>query len=82
MTSHFLTACEPKTIIGMAGGLPTDGTAELDQYPLGDSNPCYRTENPGSWATRRRGLSGSAIMAIAGQAVNRPRHRLKPDPAN
>ena len=25
------------------------------QYPLGESNPCLRTENPMSWATRRRG---------------------------
>lgn len=25
------------------------------KYPLGDSNPCCRTENPESWATRRRG---------------------------
>ena len=24
-------------------------------YPLGESNPCFRTENPASWATRRRG---------------------------
>lgn len=28
---------------------------ELHQYPLGESNPCLRTENPASWATRRRG---------------------------
>jgi hypothetical protein len=27
----------------------------LTQYPLGESNPCSRTENPMSWATRRRG---------------------------
>jgi len=26
-----------------------------DQYPLGESNPCLWTENPMSWATRRRG---------------------------
>ena len=25
------------------------------EYPQGDLNPCYRTENPGSWATRRWG---------------------------
>ena len=25
------------------------------KYPLGESNPCLRTENPMSWATRRRG---------------------------
>ena len=25
------------------------------EYPLGDSNPCFRTENPTSWASRRRG---------------------------
>ncbi len=29
------------------------------QYPLGESNPCLRTENPMSWATRRRGLRHS-----------------------
>ena len=27
------------------------------EYPLGESNPCLRTENPMSWATRRRGQS-------------------------
>lgn len=32
-----------------------DNSFEVIQYPLGESNPCYRTENPGSWATRRRG---------------------------
>ena len=26
-----------------------------EEYPLGESNPCRRTENPMSWATRRRG---------------------------
>ena len=26
-----------------------------EEYPLGESNPCLRTENPMSWATRRRG---------------------------
>ncbi len=26
-----------------------------DKYPLGESNPCCRIENPESWATRRRG---------------------------
>ena len=25
------------------------------KHPLGESNPCLRTENPMSWATRRRG---------------------------
>jgi len=33
-----------------------DGSNGLSQYPLGESNPCLRTENPMSWATRRRGL--------------------------
>ena len=28
------------------------------KYPLGESNPCFRTENPTSWATRRRGHKG------------------------
>lgn len=27
----------------------------VKRYPLGESNPCYWTENPVSWATRRRG---------------------------
>ncbi len=26
-----------------------------ERYPLGESNPCSRAENPVSWATRRRG---------------------------
>src|SRR5688572_32627700 len=34
------------------------------EYPLGDLNPCYRTENPGSWATRRRGRSGCFSVAF------------------
>lgn len=29
------------------------------KYPLGDSNPCFRTENPTSWASRRRGQTSS-----------------------
>ena len=32
-------------------------------YPLGESNPCYRTENPVSWATRRRGQQDWQIIA-------------------
>ena len=40
------------------------------QYPLGESNPCFRTENPTSWATRRRGQTrrrrtGRAILAVS-----------------
>lgn len=31
-------------------------TRHKPKYPLGESNPCSRTENPMSWATRRRGL--------------------------
>jgi len=39
------------------------------RYPLGDSNPCYRTENPGSWATRRRGRVRTVSRgSIAGNA--------------
>lgn len=30
-------------------------TIQMARYPLGESNPCLRTENPMSWATRRRG---------------------------
>ena len=30
-------------------------TGEPTEHPLGESNPCLRTENPMSWATRRRG---------------------------
>ena len=35
------------------------------EYPLGESNPCLRTENPMSWATRRRGqvLLGRGFVA-------------------
>ena len=33
----------------------------LGQYPLGESNPCSRTENPMSWATRRRGQQTSKL---------------------
>ena len=33
----------------------------LRQYPLGESNPCPWTENPMSWATRRRGRVGPGI---------------------
>jgi hypothetical protein len=35
------------------------------QYPLGESNPCRRTENPMSWATRRRGPYRLKAPAIA-----------------
>ena len=33
-----------------------------DEYPLGESNPCLRTENPMSWATRRRGPCQEAVF--------------------
>ena len=40
------------------------------KYPLGESNPCLRTENPMSWATRRRGLkkisAGDRHLAMRG----------------
>jgi hypothetical protein len=29
ISTHFLAACEPKTLICLAGGLPTDGNADL-----------------------------------------------------
>ncbi len=35
------------------------------EYPLGESNPCLRTENPMSWATRRRGLGGWECISSA-----------------
>ena len=31
------------------------------EYPLGDSNPCQGTENPRSWASRRRGQAGGVV---------------------
>ena len=31
------------------------GSINLKQYPHGESNPGFRTENPTSWATRRWG---------------------------
>lgn len=34
---------------------PKSPSVTTYQYPLGESNPCLRTENPMSWATRRRG---------------------------
>ena len=39
---------------------------KMGYYPLGESNPCSRTENPMSWATRRRGpdLIGSSDHVI------------------
>ena len=33
-------------------------TRYCTEHPLGESNPCLRTENPMSWATRRRGQDG------------------------
>ncbi len=30
-------------------------TVQNGGYPQGDSNPCFRTENPESWASRRWG---------------------------
>jgi len=49
---------------------------ELHQYPLGESNPCLRTENPMSWATRRRGrwaasTSSSGSLLPVSHRVNR-----------
>ena len=38
------------------------------QYPLGESNPCLRTENPMSWATRRRGR-GTAMVCPGGHGL-------------
>lgn len=38
--------------------LPAPKTCDSSQsreYPQGESNPCCRTENPESWATRRWG---------------------------
>ncbi len=45
------------------------------KYPLGESNPCLWTENPMSWATRRRGLrqTQDCNHSSAGQqAADRP----------
>ena len=41
---------------GFASNCPNlPDKAKLAMYPLGESNPCYRTENPVSLAARRRG---------------------------
>jgi hypothetical protein len=32
-----------------------DGRARINQYPVRESNPCYRRERATSWATRRTG---------------------------
>lgn len=37
--------------------------ALLTQYPQGDSNPCCRTENPESWASRRWGQLTHSLAA-------------------
>jgi len=57
VTKSGLTASEShsaqeKTALTAVGG----------EYPLGESNPCFRTENPTSWATRRRGLGRLRIV--------------------
>ncbi len=48
------------------------------EYPQGDSNPCYRTENPGSWATRRWGRA----VKIGGRTAVRTDHYLAMAMAN
>ena len=46
------------------------------QYPLRESNPCPRTENPISWASRRRGRAGrGCIGAPPGPSSSRKRRR-------
>ena len=47
---------------------------QVTQYPLGESNPCLRTENPMSWATRRRGQSNS----LQSLAIWVKQHELEP----
>ena len=37
------------------------------RYPVGESNPCYRPENPASWATRRTGRSGTVQCNASGK---------------
>ena len=34
------------------------------EYPLRESNPCPRTENPISWASRRRGRAGGVVSSV------------------
>jgi hypothetical protein len=48
-------------------------------YPLGESNPCSRTENPMSWATRRRGQTickkgVTSILVVAIQPLTLNKH--------
>jgi hypothetical protein len=57
-------------------------TVHSHQYPLGESNPCRRTENPMSWATRRRGrvatgigLDGRQVEILEFPSLNRPVRR-------
>src|SRR5262245_42923425 len=42
----------PSVRAGEGGGW---GSLNRLEYPQGESNPCFRTENPESWATRRWG---------------------------
>src|SRR5262249_3918098 len=37
-----------------------------ENYPQGESNPCFRTENPESWATRRWGPENPAKLVQCG----------------
>ncbi len=41
------------------GSAKSSGFVDAVEYPLGESNPCLRTENPMSWATRRRGRAAA-----------------------
>lgn len=48
-----------------------------DKYPVRDSNPCYRIENPASWATRR---TGPSVLVVRKKSSNltspfHPKHR-------
>ena len=49
---------------------------KAEYYPLGESNPCTRTENPMSWATRRRGpqidvcsIANFSVSSIGGPGL-------------
>ena len=49
-------------------------TSKYGWRPLGESNPCCRDENPVSWATRRWGRIGAAVLhyTVAIGVVGKP----------
>jgi hypothetical protein len=47
-------------------------------YPQGESNPCFRTENPESWATRRWGPMASGQSSQFQGRLSRSRTAVVP----